>query len=311
MLKKLLIPALLTSSIMAKDVVEQSDYCSINWSKGIILCQGESAEGQKKFKAKRAAVVVAQRNLLELIKGVSIDSQTTVENGMLKSDVIKSSVNGMIKGAQVVSNEYNRKYKSSTATLKLHIGKDLRKALMSDKNFSSWNDKLSSFFASLVNPFVLNAKESYTADEKETLKKLAKDFKESGNSSGLEFVSKLIKQLDQNNFTGLLVDARDVGDFKEAVTIKLVDEKGNEVYPGKYASANQFIGKNGNSVGLDLDIEDAMANKRVFDVPLKVKGVSTYKARKSDIVLSKADIEKLNIITNYLQKAKVIVVVPE
>lgn len=58
-----------------------------------------------KIQARRAAVVDAQRNLLESIKGVAIDSETTVENFMLKNDVIHSKVSGIIKGAQVISEE--------------------------------------------------------------------------------------------------------------------------------------------------------------------------------------------------------------
>jgi hypothetical protein len=311
MFKRLLIPILIVSSIYAKDVIEQSEYCSINWSKGVILCQGESAEGQKKFRAKRAAVVVAQRNLLELIKGVRIDSQTTVENGMLKSDIIKSSVSGMIKGATIVSNKYNRDYRSSVATLKIHIGKDLRNALLSDKQYISWNNKLQSFFANIFTPTYLNADEIYTLQDKETLQKLKIDFKNKNDKDGLIFVEKLLKNINNSSFSGLLIDARDISDLKIAMNIKLVDKEGKEIYPAKYVSSKQFVGKNGVSVGLDFDIEDAKSNKRVFDTPLELKGLSTYKKRKSDIVLSANDIKKLNIITSSLKNAKVIVVVGE
>lgn len=61
--------------------------------------------GTAKIQARRAAVVDAQRNLLESIKGVAIDSETTVENFMLKDDVIHSKVSGIIKGARVISEE--------------------------------------------------------------------------------------------------------------------------------------------------------------------------------------------------------------
>jgi hypothetical protein len=150
MSKLILILFLFTANILAVDNIEQTDYCSINWTKGEIICSGESAEGQKKFRAKRSAIIVAQRNLLELIKGLKIDSQTTVENGMLKSDIINSSVTGMIKSAQVISNEFNEQYRSSVATLRVHIGTDLRNALKSDKDLSNWNDKIDKFSHSFI-----------------------------------------------------------------------------------------------------------------------------------------------------------------
>ena len=61
--------------------------------------------GSAKVLARRAAVVEAQRNLLESVKGVAVDSETTVENFMLKSDIIHTKVNGIITGARVVSEE--------------------------------------------------------------------------------------------------------------------------------------------------------------------------------------------------------------
>ncbi len=50
----------------------------------------------------RAAQVTAQRNLLEIIQGVNIDSETTVENFMLTSDVVKTQVRGVLRGAQII-----------------------------------------------------------------------------------------------------------------------------------------------------------------------------------------------------------------
>lgn len=61
--------------------------------------------GSAKVLARRAAVTDAQRNLLESVKGVAVDSDTTVENFMLKSDIIHTKVNGIITGARVISEE--------------------------------------------------------------------------------------------------------------------------------------------------------------------------------------------------------------
>ena len=58
-----------------------------------------------KMLARRAAISDAERNLLETIKGVAIDSETTVENFMLKNDVIRTKVSGILKGARVISEE--------------------------------------------------------------------------------------------------------------------------------------------------------------------------------------------------------------
>lgn len=300
-------------NLHAKDVVQKSEYCSINWSKGYIKCQGESEAGQKKFRAKRAAVVIAQRNLLELVKGVSIDSETTVKDGMLESDVIKSKVSGVVRGAQVISNRYDKSEQSSVANVKIHMGKDLRKALDGDTQAKIWNQKVKIFFASLINFGVtpLHAKETYTLQDQATIDKLIKDFKESNDNVSLKYIESIIKDIKNKSYSGLLIDAREVTDLKPALTIKLVDNKGKEIYPGKYVDGSVFVGRNGVSVGLDFDINDARENKRVFNTPLELKGESTYKKRKSDIVLSDDSLKKLNVTMAALQKAKVIVVVSE
>ena len=52
--------------------------------------------------ARRAAVADAYRQLLEVVQGVNVDAETTVEQMMTASDVIKLKVTGVIKGAQIV-----------------------------------------------------------------------------------------------------------------------------------------------------------------------------------------------------------------
>lgn len=59
--------------------------------------------GAAKLMARRAAIGDAQRNLLESIQGIAVDSETTIENFMLKSDVIHTKVSGIVKGAVVIS----------------------------------------------------------------------------------------------------------------------------------------------------------------------------------------------------------------
>ena len=55
--------------------------------------------------ARRAAVVDAYRQLAEMVKGVNVDSETTVENMMVTSDVTKTKVTALIQGARIVSEQ--------------------------------------------------------------------------------------------------------------------------------------------------------------------------------------------------------------
>lgn len=84
----------------------------INWANGYIIATGQGtaavteARGKARIKATIAAKAAAQRNLLETIKGVRINSQTTVQDAMLLEDVIKTRIDGILKGAYMVGDPF-------------------------------------------------------------------------------------------------------------------------------------------------------------------------------------------------------------
>lgn len=95
-------------SVRDVNVVERIGVGEINWTTGTVKTTGIGAAPDKAINAvqstamaERAAVSVARRNLIEIIKGVRIDSETTVENFITTSDIVKSQVNGIIQGAQI------------------------------------------------------------------------------------------------------------------------------------------------------------------------------------------------------------------
>ena len=53
--------------------------------------------------ARRAAITDAYRQLAEVVNGVQVDAETTVEQMVLTSDVVKTRISAVIKGAVVVS----------------------------------------------------------------------------------------------------------------------------------------------------------------------------------------------------------------
>jgi hypothetical protein len=79
----------------------------INWVDGYISAIGSGAAAVKgnmaqlRPMAKRAAVADAYRSLLETIKGVKIDSSTTVENFMVSQDIIRTQVEGVVKNTKL------------------------------------------------------------------------------------------------------------------------------------------------------------------------------------------------------------------
>ena len=53
--------------------------------------------------ARRAAITDAYRQLAEVVNGVQVDAETTVEQMMLTSDIVRTKINAVIKGARIVS----------------------------------------------------------------------------------------------------------------------------------------------------------------------------------------------------------------
>ncbi len=123
-------PAQLMGTI--KDVIEPAGSSGkIDWTTGVITSVGIGAPpaqpanaAQARAMAERAAQVVAYRNLLEAVKGVRVDSTTTVENFMVTSDVIKTEVSGIIQGAMVMDKKY-----MSDGSVEVTVGMKLSGAL--------------------------------------------------------------------------------------------------------------------------------------------------------------------------------------
>ncbi|HEY3378706.1 MAG TPA: hypothetical protein VGL77_14560 [Armatimonadota bacterium] len=69
---------------------------------GVGVAPEGATGGRAKALAREAAITVAERNLLKVVQGVHISSETQVENLVLASDVIKTKLAGALKGAAVV-----------------------------------------------------------------------------------------------------------------------------------------------------------------------------------------------------------------
>ena len=92
--------------VSASDLVDKVGQSSINWSAGYIEAVGIGAPPEKmagKINARpialRAAQADALRNLLEITKGVQVDSSTSVKDFTVESDVIDTQVNGLAKSS--------------------------------------------------------------------------------------------------------------------------------------------------------------------------------------------------------------------
>lgn len=121
-LKYILVTALLFGTLNNTTVITEAAYTSNNYysenttaitnqlnKKNSISAIGYGLPPQNgnKILARRAAIVDAQRNLLERINGVQIDSETFMEDFTISSDVVRSQVSGLIKGAVITDEGEN------------------------------------------------------------------------------------------------------------------------------------------------------------------------------------------------------------
>ena len=112
----------------SQDLVVKKDKGVINWTKGIVQATGIGAPPEKFYgkpnarpMALRAAKLDAYRNILEVVNGVRINSATVVKDFAVENDVIMTKVEGMVKGAEVVKQEY-----LSDGTVEITMQMDLR-----------------------------------------------------------------------------------------------------------------------------------------------------------------------------------------
>ena len=83
---------------------------AVDWGSNVITVTGMGmanpamvrSPAHASMMARRAAISDAYRQLAEMVMGVQVDAETTVEQMMLTSDVVKTRVSAVIKGAVVV-----------------------------------------------------------------------------------------------------------------------------------------------------------------------------------------------------------------
>lgn len=113
------VPAVATSPVdnpfkdleaQAQPVVKETANGQINYTGQYVEAKGSAVIDNDKFKnpaqarlmAERGAIVVAQRNLLEMVKGVNVIGETTVQDMVTTGDYVYSRVEGIVKGAKQV-----------------------------------------------------------------------------------------------------------------------------------------------------------------------------------------------------------------
>lgn len=109
--------------------------------------------------------------------------------------------------------------------------------------------------------------------------------------------------------TGLVINAKGL-QVVPALSPRVIDEKGKEVYGATYVAEKTML-ENG-IVGYAKDLDAAKGHERVKGKPMVMRAIATGDGGKSDIVISNADADKLRDPDSnvaFLAEGRVIVVV--
>ncbi len=167
-------------------VVENVGDGKINWTKGIVSAKGYGVfdpnsknVGAEIVKARRAAIVVAQRNLLETVKGVHVTSETIVKDYMLKSDIIITRVQGTVRNARIVDERIDRENGIVEVELAVNL-EDIAKPIYQEiaKNIPKRSEGDVSEEGSKFSALVLDASSSNSKPKPSLLPKI---YDENGN----------------------------------------------------------------------------------------------------------------------------------
>jgi hypothetical protein len=313
----------------ASDAVETMSSGMINWTIGEVYAKGIGAPpaypanaAQARAMAERAACIVAIRNLLETVKGVRVDSETVVENFMTKSDVIRTRVDGIVRGARIVKTQY-----MSDGAVEVLVAMPMKGAFMNalvPDNFGRSSTSPVPRQPALVPQKPSDIKPappvpqptkptppSATVPETrpEPIKPApAQPIRPEPSQPAPGLQSGPTVAFKGGVATGLVIDARGLG-LRPALLPKIVDQQGQEIYVGQVATRTNTVEQG--VAGYAKDVNAAANNFRVTDNPAVMKALKASGSARTDVMIGQADAQALRQLSSkgeFLQYCRVIIV---
>jgi hypothetical protein len=332
----------IAQAMNSADAVETVGQGMINWTSGEVYATGIGAPppnaanaAQARAMAERAATVVAYRNLLEIVKGVRVDSETVVENFMTKSDIIRTKVDGIIRGAMPVKKQYLSDG-SVEVTVAMRMKGEFLNAVVPETFGGTLPPPPLRPAPSVQPPVTARPVPPPPAPEKkpEPLRTepakpaplpqpqdkkpeppkpappqpVQPEKKAEPAPPPAAVPDQSTTQFKGGKATGIVIDGRGLG-LKPALLPRIVDTQGQEIYVGQVVTRTNAVEQG--VAGYAKDVSAAANNFRVTDNPAVIKGLRASGAMRTDIVLSQSDAQMLRDLGkkgDFLQFCRVIIV---
>jgi hypothetical protein len=308
--------AAIAQPVNQTDAIETKDSGTINWTNGEVYAIGIGAPparpvnaAQARAMAERAAFVVALRNLLETVKGVRVDSETVVENFMTKSDVIRTHVEGIVKGARIVQTKY-----LSDGSVETLVSMPMKGAFMNAIIPETFGGSTGSIPLKPAPVLPRPADKKPTPPTPEPVKPSPEKKAEPAKPEPPQPAqpspapSQPTVAFKGGTATGVVIDGRGLG-LRPALLPKIVDPQGQEIYVGQVVTRTNAVEQG--VAGYAKDVNAAANNFRVTDNPVVIKGINASGSAKTDVMLGQADAQSLRQLSNkgdFLQYCRVIIV---
>ena len=253
----------------------------VDWENGVFYAVGLGVPNlkfksvaQRNYSALVAAEQVAMRNLLRLIETTQLDSETTVQDGMLASDIIRTSIRGKIRKVQIVGAPRYMSDGSVNVIMKMQM-REVVKVLAEDPGIKAFSAP-----QEIKDPQAIGSTSTAIGS--------------TSTASGV--------------FTGLLIDARGT-EISPALSPKVLNEDGDVIYG--FADVDRQFSLEQGMMGYLKDPQAARSNERIKDRPFEIKALHSSGKNNADLVISNADgvrLRQMNREQSFLREARVMVV---
>ncbi len=268
-----------------------------NWSTDTATATGlgvpprnVSSAAQAREMTRAAAWNVALANLLEVVNGIRVDAQTTVQNYVTTNAEVQTHVEGMVKQATVIE-ETELPTGEFRTTVQMHVARDL--------------------INQVASPGPMPAPHPPTPSEGTT-----KGTTKTTNVSAKGSPPSSPQKPSSSSYTGLVIDARNIG-AQQAMAPRILAQ--DDVIYGPTVVDKNFI--TGPSVPKEdqnriawyfIDEAKARLHKKVAPKPLIIKAVRAIGATKTDLMIEETKAQQIQSLPEYLQlfkQAKVVIVI--